>query len=155
MSAYPITQPAIIVGKAPSNPSPAPTYGEKWVKRRYLSKEITLTTGPGDLNVTLTNGFTTNLANCVLDKLTVWKIFNTNSAVGSLQAEFQTQNVTTLGSDPIEAYDYGSVTSLPGITFKVPLGFGKMLSTTDTLVIIRGAPQSSVYAVQIDVWARI
>jgi len=117
--------PSIQVSKAPIEPPPIPSTGDKWVKRVY-PQLFSISAGSSVVDVTVPS----TVVGGFLDKVQVWGLDNTRMSVN-----FKTGNCTDLGTDDVSASDYSSQAQLPGITFKVPLGHAKAISATTSPVI--------------------
>jgi len=123
--------PSITSGRAPANPQPIPIYGDKWVRRTF-SAQGAANEGTGVLFSPASFGIP--VGNYFIDKMQVW---NTAPATGAgIKALFKTALTTDLGTDTVQVLDYGSATSLAGVSFKIPVGHAKLLSSTDSNSIL-------------------
>lgn len=151
--------PSIEVGVAPDHPPPVTTYGEKWVQRTYQATQTATSTATGGV------AFNANMfaipGTFFIDKVQVWKLTQ-NSGPGI--TGFFYQNIATdLGGDTVVATDYGTATSLAGMTFKVPLGHAKSYTASvgGAIVdcnpaIVRPAPYSlDTYVCHLHCWVSI
>jgi hypothetical protein len=94
-----------------------------------------------------------------VDKITVWGL---NPGSG-LSAALNQSTVTDSGlSDPITVKDFGSATSLPGVTFKVPLGHAKAVDLHDVTVLATADPAittalltNNSFVFQVTLWVSI
>jgi hypothetical protein len=152
--------PSISVGPAPDHPPPATSYGETWVMRTYQSSKTAtsatggVTFGSSDFGLSASDTF-------FLDKVQIWRLTNTATSSG-IAGFFYQQNSTDLGGDVVIARDYGTATSLAGMTFKLPLGHAKSISagsTSSAVSIVDCNPAYGVelatYCCQIHCWISI
>lgn len=122
--------PSVSGTRAPPEPTPVPSYGNKWVKRTYQSTKTETATNGG---VSFLNSSFDVPGPYFVDKVTVWKVgFN---GLGLL-ARAQPQNYTDLGGSQVGATDYGTGMTLPGVTFKTPVGHAKQMSNSGTTSLV-------------------
>lgn len=124
--------PSISVGSAPDHPPPVTIYGERWVQRTYQATQTATLTATGGV------AFNSNMfgipGNFYVDKVQIWKLTQ-NSGPGIMG--FFYQNTTTdLGGDTVVSTDYGTATSLAGMTFKVPLGHAKLVTASSSTALV-------------------
>jgi len=146
--------PSVTVGKAGPNPNPVPTYGNKWVHRTYQKVISETAAGSGVLFKSDSFGVTGSF---FVDKMSVWKLGL--NGVG-LRANFRQGTSTDLGTDDVTAEDFGSGSSLPGVTFKVPLGHAKEVTSTTVVELLQAdTPNTSstveAYVCQLTCWVQI
>jgi hypothetical protein len=135
------SSPAISAGPAPDHPPPVPVYGDKWEYRTYSAAFTEAQ--PNEGVQFRANGFNTPGAFFV-DKIQVWRLFSTEGT--GINTGFYQINSTDLGNNQVvNVEDYGTATSLPGVTFKVPLGHAREVNDTlqDILVDAKPAIQGS------------
>jgi hypothetical protein len=128
--------PYVTTGKAPPNPRPVPVYRDTWVKRTY---QVSKTVATGTQASLKANELGPTVAGDIgfVDKITVWGL---NPGSG-LSAALNQSTVTDSDlSDPLTVKDFGSATSLPGVTFKVPLGHAKAVDLHDVIVLATADP---------------
>lgn len=153
------TNPSLSLGKAPSNPPPVPTYGDKWVKRVYSCfKNATTSTG----TAVFTQADFGAPGRFFVDKFQVWRLGFDTTAEPGLRARFKQGAFTDLGADDVVSDDYGSGTSLPGVTCKVPLGHAVGVANTGTTSLVEVAPVVSAttsanacYVVHMTCWVSV
>lgn len=146
------SNPSISVGKAPNHPPPVPVYGDKWVRRIYSTRKVPQT---GENEVAFTGGDFSIPGNFYVDKLQIW---NASTVDGILNAKFIQVTTTDLGDDDVAAVDYGTASSMAGITFKVPLGHAKRVTNStsqNTLVTVTSAKAGATYVVHLHCWVSI
>lgn len=114
------SDPTVHVGPAPDHPEPCPLYGEKWVHRRYQAV-LTASSSSVTGGVTFKGADFSLPGSFFVDKVQVWKLTQVSGKPG-LFAFFYTVKNTDLGGNAVTATDYGTATSLAGMTFKVPDG---------------------------------
>lgn len=114
------TNPSLQLGRAPAHPAPVPVYSDKWVKRTY-SASLT-TAAPAQSVDFLASSFSVPGTKFFVDKMQVWKVDPPAGAAVGLKATFKQGLFTDLGADDVAATDYGTASSLPGVTMKVPVG---------------------------------
>lgn len=146
--------PSVEVGAAPDHPPPVTNYGEKWVLRTYQAQKTSssatggVTFSANDFGLSANNTF-------YVDKVQVWRLTNTADSSG-LFASFYQQNLTDLGGDALVARDYGTATSLAGMTFKVPLGHAKDVSVGSTSLVdcnpAYGTAQGQTFCAHLHCW---
>lgn len=113
-----VANPSLMLGSAPSNPTPVPVYTDKWVRRTYaaaLSVQNPLKEASFPPSVFNLPG------RFFVDKMQVWKVGDNDTSVG-IKATFKQGVFTDLGVDDVIATDYGTSSSLPGVSCKVPAG---------------------------------
>lgn len=113
-----VMNPSLMLGTAPPNPTPVPAYTDKWVRRIYSAA---LTTQTAVKEVSFPPSAFNVPGRLFVDKLQVWKVSDKGTSVG-IKATFKQGVFTDLGADDVIASDYGSASSLPGVTCKVPMG---------------------------------
>lgn len=118
VSIYRVANPSLLLGNAPPQPTPVPVYTDKFVKRTYRA---VLTTQTATKEVAFPPSVFNVPGKFFVDKLQVWKVGGSDLSVG-IKATFKQGNFTDLGADDITATDYGSASSLPGVSCKVPSG---------------------------------
>lgn len=130
------SNPSLQLGKAPDHPPPVPVYGDKWVLRTYDTVKTATTTGAGVQF--LNSSFGVLGSRYFVDKIQVWKLGLSSAPNGDqgLLATFKQGLFTDLGDDDVQARDYGTGTSLAGVTCKVPLGHAKGVATSGTSVLV-------------------
>lgn len=112
--------PSLQLGRAPAHPAPVPVYSDKWVRRTYSAS---LSTAAPAQSVDFTAQlFGVPGAKFFVDKIQVWKVDPPGSAAVGIRATFKQGLFTDLGADDVAATDYGTASSLPGVTMKVPIG---------------------------------
>lgn len=128
--------PALQLGKCPDHPPPVPLYGDKWVRRTYSSGVKTSTAGSAGVDF-LPNAFGVPGDRYYVDKLQVWRLdLPTGTSEPGLLATFHQGVFTDLGAVEVSGSDFGTATSLPGVTCKVPLGHATGVSTSGTSSLV-------------------
>jgi len=154
------SNPSITSGPAPDHPPPIPTYGNKWVQRVYAA--VFTENLPGEGVQFRANGFNTPGVYFV-DKVQVWKLPSPTGGNVGLDSGFYQGNSTDLGVDTVNVQDFGTATSLPGVTFKVPIGHAKEVNNTVTdilfdakdIAITNGSTFKSSFVGHLHCWVKI
>jgi len=134
--------PSITVGPAAPQPAPVPKYGDKFVLRTYQAFKTESTAGTG---VNFLQSSFSAPGPYYVDKISIWKVGVNGTGI---RATFSQGISTDLGTDDIEATDFGSADSLPGVTFKVPLGHAKQVANVGSNTLISAAPNVTDAALQ-------
>lgn len=114
------TNPSLQLGRAPPHPVPVPVYSDKWVRRTY-SASLT-SAAPAQQVDFAASSFNVPGSKFFVDKIQVWKVDPPAGAAVGIRATFKQGLFTDLGADDVAATDYGTASSLPGVTCKVPVG---------------------------------
>lgn len=153
--------PAITVGPAPDHPPPATSYGETWVMRTYQAQLTSTNTATGGVTFKSSDFGLSASDTFYLDKVQIWRLTNTATSSGIAGFFYQT-NTTDLGGDAVVARDYGTATSLAGMTFKIPLGHARSItasSSSSAVSIVDCNPaygnELATYCCQIHAWISI
>lgn len=124
--------PSLMLGIAPPQPTPVPVYTDKFVKRTFRA---VLTTQTATKEVSFPPSAFNVQGKFFVDKLQVWKVGGSDKSIG-IKATFKQGVFTDLGADDITATDYGSASSLPGISCRVPMGHTVSVDpSANTLVV--------------------
>jgi len=92
-----------------------------------------------------------------IDKITVWAV---NPLYG-LNASLNQASVSDSGlTDPVSVNEWGSATSLPGATFKVPTGHARAIDLHASTVLmtvntLRTPPDQAYFVFQVSMWVSI
>lgn len=142
------------IGPAPPQPTPVPQYGSKFVRRVYqtLKTETSASSGVEFLNSSFgIPGY------YYIDKLSVWKVGLNGTG---MEAQFNPANAMENNPQPVKVNDFGSGTSLPGVTFKVPVGHAKQLPSTGSTILLSckpvvGSSTTETFVANLYVWVQI
>jgi len=151
--------PSIEVGPAPDHPGPVPVYGDKFEYRTYSSPVFT-ESAAGEGVQFRANGFSAP-GDFFVDKIQVWKV-STGGGLG-LNSGFYCANTTDLSAtEVINGTDLGTANSLPGMTFKVPLGHAKEVSASTTSILCdakcvteAGSTVKNSFVAYLHCWVRV